>query len=547
MPDIQPSTTDVLIAGGGVGGCAAALAVCRNGHHAILVEPTDWIGGQLTAQAVPPDEYGWIEQCGCTAAYRAFRNGVRDHYRRHYPLTAAARAQPYLNPGNGWVSPLCHEPRVALAVLQEMLAPYQANGTLSLLREHDLVSADTGPGDRITAVTLIDKTTGHDRTVEADYFLDATELGDLLPLAGVEFVTGSESQADTGEPGAHAEPKPANAQGFTVCFAVDHLAGEDHTIDPPREYDFWRAYVPAVTPRWPGRWISWTGMSPRALEPVHYRFDPHREANEAFAGLWTYRRILARDQFEPGRFASDICLVNWPMCDYLLGDLCTAAPQESGRHIERAKQLSLSVLYWMQTEAPRPDGGTGFPGLRLRHDVVGTDDGLAKQPYIREARRIRAVFTLCEQHVSADVRKGQTRAEPFADSVGLGGYRIDLHPTCGGDNYVDVPVLPFQIPLGALIPVRVENVLPAAKNLGVTHITNGCTRLHPTEWSIGEAAGSLAAFCLQHDVPPRGVWDNRNRVRDFQDTLTQQGAELAWPEDLRLQDCEPHRHAMPKG
>ena len=86
------------------------------------------------------------------------------------------------------------------------------------------------------------------------------------------------------------------------------------------------------------------------------------------------------------------------------------------------------------------------------------------------------------------------QAETFADSVGVGSYRIDLHPSTGGDNYIDISSLPFQIPLGALIPRRVENLLPACKNLGTTHITNGCYRLHPVEWAIGEAAGALAAY-----------------------------------------------------
>jgi hypothetical protein len=45
--------------------------------------------------------------------------------------------------------------------------------------------------------------------------------------------------------------------------------------------------------------------------------------------------------------------------------------------------------------------------------------------------------------------------------------------------------------LGALIPIRMENLLPAAKNIGTTHITNGCYRMHPVEWNIGEAAGAL--------------------------------------------------------
>src|SRR6185503_20478462 len=78
---------------------------------------------------------------------------------------------------------------------------------------------------------------------------------------------------------------------------------------------------------------------------------------------------------------------------------------EAARHLKRGKQLSLSLLYWMQTEAPRPDGGAGWRGLRLRRDQTGTEDGLAKYPYIRESRRIKAEFTVVEQHVGTEARK----------------------------------------------------------------------------------------------------------------------------------------------
>ena len=107
--------------------------------------------------------------------------------------------------------------------------------------------------------------------------------------------------------------------------------------------------------------------------------------------------------------------------------------------------------------------------------------------------------------------------------------RIDLHPSTGGVNYIDVGSWPFQIPLGALIPVRVENLLPACKNLGVTHITNGCFRLHPVEWGIGEAAGLLAAFCLERQVAPRQVRGNGALLQQFQLFLASQGIELDWP------------------
>src|SRR4051794_22267999 len=178
---------DLAVVGGGLGGCAAALAALRNGRTVVLTEPTDWVGGQLTAQAVPPDEHPWIERFGANASYLALRRGIRDYYRAHYPLTPEARRDPALNPGNGTVSRLCHEPRVALAVLTAMLAPYASGGRLTVLLEHAPVRADVA-GDRVRAVTVKDLHGGDERVLVAPYVLDATELGDLLPLAGVEFV-----------------------------------------------------------------------------------------------------------------------------------------------------------------------------------------------------------------------------------------------------------------------------------------------------------------------------------------------------------------------
>jgi FAD dependent oxidoreductase len=154
-------------------------------------------------------------------------------------------------------------------------------------------------------------------------------------------------------------------------------------------------------------------------------------------------------------------------------------------------------------------------------------------PYIREARRIRASVTVTEAHVGATAR-GVARGAPaigeaFADSVGIGCYRIDLHPSTGLDNYIDIDSLPFTIPLGALIPQRVRNLLPACKNLGTTHITNGCYRLHPVEWNIGEASGLLAAHCLATGAEPHQVRAVPQPLEDFQALCMRQGFELAWP------------------
>jgi FAD dependent oxidoreductase len=529
---------DVAIIGGGLGGVAAALAAARNGLTVILTEETDWIGGQVTQQAVPLDEHSHIEAYGSTRTYRNYRNRVRDYYRRNYPLTEAARERWNLSLGNGSM-PLTHEPLVSLAVFYEMLAPYIGSTRLTILLNTKAVSA-TMKGDRVQAVTVHQADNARNLLITVPYFLDATELGDLLPLTGTEYVTGSDARAATGELHAGESSEAGNEQCVTYCFAMDYLEGEDHTIEKPSSYDEWKNFVPQMRPPYTGRLLSFDASvpaNPSQIRPGYLdpsdRFPKPKGKDDL--DLWTYRRLIDKKNFVEGTYRSDITLVNWPQNDYTLGRFVDVSPQEFERQIERSKQLSLSLLYWMQTAAPRTDGGIGFPGLRLRPDLVGTVDGLAKFPYIREARRIRAEFTILEQHVGEEMRKNlpfpaNTKGERFFDSVGVGYYHIDLHPSTGGDNYIDIPSLPFEIPLGALIPRRVENLVPVSKNIGTTHISNGCYRLHPVEWGIGEAGGMLAAFCSARKLSPRQVRNDRALLTEFQGFLQKQGVELSWPD-----------------
>lgn len=528
--------SDVVIVGGGLGGCAAALSALQRGHRVIMTEPTDWIGGQLTQQAVPPDENPWIETIGGTRSYRRLREQIRQYYRRNYPLNDAALSREHLNPGNGWVSRLCHEPRVALAVLNDYFAPYVASERLRLLLHCRPMAAEVD-GDEVRSVEVQfvgGEEHGRRIVLRAPFFVDATELGDLLPLCDAEYVTGAESVGETGEPHAADTRRPGNMQAFTACFAMDYLHGEDHTIDRPDAYDYWEKFVPKLDPEWPGRLFSLTDAHPHTLKPRVVGFDPEKRS-----GFFAYRRIVDASLFAPGFFPGDATLVNWPMNDYLEGNLCEVPEVEAERHIRRAKELSLCLLFWLQTAVPRPDGGQGWPGLRLRPDLVGTRDGLAKHVYVREGRRIRAETTVLEQHVGTAARMELTgdsmeevRAVRFPDSVGIGAYRIDLHPSSGGDNYIDISSLPFQIPLGSLIPIRLLNMIPAAKNIGTTHITNGCYRLHPVEWNIGEAAGHLVATCIEKDLYPREVRDRADRLREFRSVLENAGVRTEWPDEV---------------
>ncbi|TDQ34170.1 FAD dependent oxidoreductase [Aureibacillus halotolerans] len=509
---------DVYIAGGGVGGVAAALAAAKQGLQVAMTEETDWIGGQFTSQAVPPDEHLWIESFGCTASYREFRDRVRGYYKTQFPVTPEARADKLLNPGSAIVSRLAHEPKVSLHVLEDMLAPYVHSGRVRVFTMHKPIAAEKS-GHEVTSVTVEHVKTKQPIRFTAPYILDATELGELLPITNTAYVTGAESKQDTGEPHALDGPAdPLDMQAITQILAMDIAPGEDNVIERPEEYGFWKKHHSDF---WPGPQLSWTAIQPPTLKHIEYGLYQ----GEGTFPLWPYRRIIDPTHFRGELYRGDISLMNWPQTDYWLGPVLEVSEESSAHHLYMAKQLSLSFLYWMQTEAPNYSGGKGYPELRLRKDVVGTSDGIAKYAYIRESRRIKAKFTVVEQHITGD-----TRPEGFTDTVGIGAYHIDLHPSTGQRNYIDFKAWPFQIPLGSLIPEETENLLPACKNIGTTHITNGSYRLHPVEWNIGESAGLLAAFCIRENKRPAEVYENKDLLTSFQDQLKAEGVELEWPE-----------------
>ena len=514
---------EILIVGAGFGGVSAALAAARAGRRVVLTEESGWIGGQATAQGVPLDEHPWIERYGSSESYRQFRRSVRDYYRRNYPLTARSRAERALNPGAGWVSALCFEPKVGRAVLEEMLAPYLAAGRILLALHHRPVAVESD-GDLIRAVTLQSTRGGDLLTVAADYVLDATDLGELLELGSVEHVIGAEARAETGEPNALEHADPLRQQGFTHLVAVDYRPGEDHIVEPPPDYARYR-----------DRFASLVGVSD----------DPALKQRRLFAAsmddpsqsyqfcIWNFRRVLCAANFLPGTIDADVTML-MSGNEYRDGVLCGVPQPDAAAHREAARRLSLSLVHFLQTEIePGYRGRRGFPGIRPRPDVFDSADGLAVQPYIRESRRIRAEYTVTERSFHREQPGREEAPERFADAVAVGGYRIDVHePHPAGQSYtlsLHGRHWPQQLPLGALLPVRVDNLLPACKNIGATHVTNGCFRLHPNEWSTGEAAGHLAAFCLDRSVRPRAVRAEPGLLTALQRRLERDGVELEWP------------------
>lgn len=512
-------TVDIAIIGGSLGGVSAALAAARNGKSVILVEDSRWIGGQVSSQGVPPDEHQYIEEFGCTRSYRTYRIRIRKYYKENYPLNEMSKAKKYLNPGEGWVGPICHEPKVSERVLTDMLSPYVSAGRLKILFETELVSAEVD-GRNVQKV-VVQRKNGEAFEIKAKYFIDATETGELLPLTDTAYVTGTESKEDTGELHAPEKHNPLDMQAVTWCFAVSLEREGNYTIEKPDRYDYFKEHR---SPFWPGSQMSWTYVTPHTLEPV----DGSMTKEPGKVDLFSYRKILSENHFEKGFLGGDITLVNWPQNDYWMGPLYEVSKEEAFHQQYMAKELSKSFLYWLQTEAD----GHGYPNLRPRPDVMGTEDGFAMKPYIRESRRIVSTFRVLEEHIGEEMRNGE-KAVKFEDSIGIGHYHLDLHPSTGGSTYIDLGSLPFQIPMGAMISVNRDNLIPGCKNIGTTHITNGCYRLHPVEWNIGESAALMAIYAMDKNLGFEEIRQNPKNLKEFQAFLTTEGIELEWPEGIQ--------------
>lgn len=493
----QIHTCDVLVAGGGMGGIAAAIEASKT-LSTIMTEETTWLGGQMTSQGVCAlDENKYVETTGACKSYLDMREAIRQAYRDTGKLSDTAASDPLLHPGRSWVTRLAFEPEMALPVLDNLLAPGINSGKLSIMQR--LKAVAVARQSAIQAVLFVDLDTGTFHEIQPRIVIDATELGDLLSLAKIPYKTGSDSRLETGENHAPLEGDSENVQDFVYPFVLEYHPGKSFVIEKPADYEQFLAA---------GK-FSFDGY--HMFEEVD---DFSTGEKRHLLPFWTYRRLIDKALFKPETYSSDISMINWDSNDLRDRNILDKTPSVQRDYLALAKRLSLGFLYWLQTEAKRDDDydgqgdasnnrinddnrGKGYPELKLVKNILGTADGFSMHPYIREARRLDAKTIVCEQDIVESCNTG-ARARLFDDSVGIGLYPVDIH------GRQEIPgaaqaAKPFQIPLGALITENCSNYIAACKNIGVTHITNGAYRLHPIEWAIGSAAGTLASVYLSRN------------------------------------------------
>ncbi len=536
---------EVVVVGGSLGGVSAAAHAMQSGARTCLIEAAPWLGGQISAQGVSAiDQSKAMSMAGnFSPDWLDFKERIRRQPVQLPDWDAWVKARSVNDINSCWVGTLCFPPRAAATASEQLLrdtlpqAPGSRWGTAIAFK-----GAEFDPTGRIIAAIYavkriprqsnyrpqgrlsVELTSWYAWESDSTFqkvpirlapppgkrmiVIDATDTGELVAWAQIPHKVGSDSRLETGEVGAAMKANPDCTQAFTYPFA---LAIRDDG-----------------------------GKSKAALDAIAPFYNRHEHLNEfslegtpMFTGksFFNYRRIVSttrNDPFAASPQPGDITMVNWTRGNdwNWMNPPLILTPEKlaetdqyrnwmgglSQRALRHAENHALLFADWLLNTQAKP----GFPLMYLAgvDSPMGTVSGLSMVPYIREGRRIlgraaygQSAFMMRE----ADVRKDMQGRDFSATAIALTHYDIDIHgcryrnwePTGEAQNASvhEHLVRPVKIPLEALIPQGVDNVMIGGKAIAVTHIVNAVTRLHYGEWGIGAAAGGTAGWLIRQNIP----------------------------------------------
>ncbi|NEO84215.1 MAG: FAD-dependent oxidoreductase [Spirulina sp. SIO3F2] len=451
----QTLTTDILVVGGGVGGSCAAIQAARRGANVILVSKFDWLGGMLTSAGVAvPDGNELVPWQ--TGLWGAFLQALRDR-----------------QPGgldHNWVSFFGYEPKIGAAIFADWVA---ALPNLQWLAGQVPLEVHRA-GDRITGVRFADY------DIRTKITLDGTELGDLLALGDASYRWGWEWRSDFNEPSAPPQPN-------------------------------------AMTERYPVQSPTWVVYLEDYGQPAPEIPAPEIDTHGEFAGAWD--NYGAERFLNYGRIPGNQFMLNWPIHgnDYGVGleRLVGSAAERAAYHQEAHAHSQAFARFLQQNIDSRYGLARGtFP-----------EGAFALHPYYRESRRLRGLSTVVETNILPQTGGVAAPLPSYAgemNAIAVGNYPDDHHypgfefplqpkSMHWGGHWTGTP---FTVPYTALVPETLTGLLVCEKNISVSHIANGSTRLQPMVMGIGQAAGMAAALCIEQVCEPAEL-----PVRSLQEAL----------------------------
>ncbi len=537
-----PLEYDIVVSGGSFAAVAAAFSAARTNPEAkvLLIEPTDWLGGQATSQGVAAIDNAWHAPAAAIMRENEplyYPSDYLDWIERMKDAPAEAPGEGYAG-HTGWVSRHQFDPRTGAWALSEMASEFPNLTMLKLTVVKEVgtapVSDAHGEGLRIESLSLIERTpkpgyTPHDDFLSAelpDWYspedsdrfekalhtvvprdpqrgmvvIEASEQGDVMVLSGARYTQGREVSTErVAEDGTLPEINDDQPKALVYPFVMTTAeeADSEEEIKAP-----------------------WPGFDDFLAERTQNYFSL---GAHSWTRVWTYRRLhvpdggsMNMDVINPG----DVTMQNWhPGNDYTQGPWLldmeeTGAQAASGdwagginlETIAKAEKQAVAWYFWLKERLPG-----GFPSEDTRYlrggdglNMMGTAHGLAKFPYIRGTRRLVGLdnFRITGRYWVDTQASGYDNETSFRffDSIGIGNYAADMRPLIGSTGIapqIGQPA-PFYIPYRALTSHNVRNLLTCGKTMAQTHVTNSAYRLHPIEWASGTAAGA-AAMMMHRD------------------------------------------------
>lgn len=325
-------------------------------------------------------------------------------------------------------------------------------------------------GDRIKTVTLFGK--GNEITVTAQLFIDCTGDGDVAYLADCSF--------ESGQPGTGVLQPP------TVMYTLENVDIAklfDYIAEHPEEM----SYSATIDHR-PG-----------------YDADYFRASdNHVFVGL---SKIFERLRAEG----------NCPVERNTLIYIKSMNPGEV--YVNSTRLLNTDATDLFDLTRAELDGQLQAAALTkvLRENVPGFENAfissIAPSLGVRETRRFKGLRELTGEML--------LNGEIPADTIALGGYKIDIHSGTDRNTVFKTVEEPFGIPYGCLVSAELSNLMIAGRCASMDAAALAAARVMPQCMSMGQAAGIAAAMALDAGCTPAEV-----SVEQLREELLKEGAVL---------------------
>lgn len=496
-PDLE-KTYDVVVYGGTSGGVIAAVQTVKLGKTALLIEPSEHLGG-LSSGGLGATDIGNKQVIGGLS--RQFYRDLYTYYTdekvwRQETREKYVASQKFNEDKSMWK----FEPHVAELIFDR----YVAENKIPLLRNArlDLKNGVKKDGNRITSITL-----DGGRTVKGRMFIDATYEGDLMAKAGVEYHVGREANSVYNETLNGVQVKNAVSHQFTKPVSAYKEPGNPDSgllpgviADKPlpdgsgdkrvQAYNFRLCLTPDASNQLPF-------PKPEGYDPLRYELYLRYLQAGGGDGMQLNNMMPNKktDTNNTGAFSSDNIGMNYdyPEADY-----------ETRDKIFKEHVTYHQGLLWFLANDPRvPEKHQAqIKKWGLAKDEFQKTGGWPHQMYVREARRMIGPVVMTQHHCQ--------KREVAADSVGMGAYNMDSHNV---QRYVDdkgnarnegdiqVGVRPYAISYQSIVPKEDQcaNLLVPVC-LSATHIAYGSIRMEPVFMVLGQSSATAACFALDDKV-----------------------------------------------